>query len=289
MLTPLLALILSTAAPQSSADPCAGSIYASRIAASPPEEAARVLIQASQSAAPDDLACFQALAEDREAREDWLTKRPFQAARAAIALRRGDPREAIAILEPMVGHQHHTVSIAPDFHALLSRAYDAVGRYDEAEGQRRLALATAEAEPAFALTPEDLRDLPAREPAFGLLPLDAPNPEQDTLDLSSLSVTADARRYATVRLLPVDQDGVAAVRVEREVDCASRRGRAVEVILLRADGTALRREAVDDDREPYNALIMHRYSLVCAADPAERAEPADVVAALTLFRTRRAD
>jgi hypothetical protein len=285
MLSSIFYLMLAVAASQTP-DACAGTVFPDRLSASGAYEGAAVLIQAAQAADATRLACLHDLAAEAETRQDWMGKRPFQAARAAVALSGGDPSAAVSILEPMVGHLHHTVPIEPDLHALLSRAYEALGRYPEAEGQRRLAIAAMESQRPFALSEADIRDLHVLEPMFGLLPIDPPGAELNTLDLTSIRAAVGGRRYDTVLLFAEDQDGAAALRVARTVDCATRAGAIEEIQTLNPTGSVLSREGPEDPRESTNALIDHRRRLVCAIEPSAEREPADVAAALRLFRAR---
>jgi len=283
----MLALISGQAVPAEDAA-CSNPTYPARLAAASSREGSAFLIRASRGGDVQTLSCAEALAIKHGEDAPWMEQRDFKAARAAVALRRNDPAAAIALLEPMVGFLHHTVGIPADFHALLSEAYDKAGRYDEAEGQRRMALATMADEPPFALSADEIRNLPARDASFGLLPVSPPNPDQVFLDMGSIRIEGLARRYDTVLLLAQDENSAAAVRVQRRVDCQTRRGEVLKVIRLRADGSTLEEITPEDQREDFSAVISHRQQVICHADPSAESARTDVVAALTLFRARNA-
>ncbi|QTC87335.1 hypothetical protein [Brevundimonas pondensis] len=287
----MLALIGSQttdAGPPPAPEAVCAPAYITRVAAASYRDGATFLLQASRGGDPQTLRCIEALAVKQEADAPWIKRRGFRAARAAAAIRRNDPQNAVALLEPMVGPQHHTVSIPADFHALLSEAYEMAGRYDEAEGQRRMALAAMAQEPPFALSEDAMRGLPAREPFAGLLPISPPNPDQVFLDLSSVRIEGPVRLYDTVLLLPQDQEGAAAIRVQRRIDCQTRRGEALKILRQDASGATLEDITPEDPREDWNAVVTHRQRVICDADPGAKAGPADFVAALTLFRVRGA-
>lgn len=292
----LAALMLALASGQAAVSPATpapastalcSSVYITRVRASSEPNAAAFLLLASRGGEPRTLNCVEALAREQEQDAAWLEQRYFKAARAAVAIRRRDPHAAIALLEPMVGPQHHTVSIPADFHALLAEAYEMSGRYEEAEGQRRMALAAMALEPPFALSEDAIRRLPALEPFGGLLPISPPNPDQVFLDLSSVRIDGPVRLYDTVLLLPQDQEGAAAVRVQRRIDCQTRRGEALKILRQDASGATLEEVIPEDQREDFSAVISHRQRLICDADPGAQAPAADFVVALTLFRARR--
>lgn len=288
MLLAALMLVLVSGQAVPAEDVCASPLLSERLAASSSREGAAVLIRYSRGGDAQALACAAVLATKHQTDASWMEQRDFKAARAAIALRQDDPAAAIALLEPMVGFQHHTVGIPADFHALLSEAYDRVGRYDEAEGQRRMALAAMTDEPPFALSTEEIHDLTARDPSFGLLPVSPPNPDQVFLDTGSIRVEGPVRRYDTILLLAQDDNSAAAVRVHRRIDCQTRRGEVLKVIRLRANGEVLEETIPEDQREDFNAVISHRQRTICLADPGIESAEADMIAALTLFRTRAA-
>ncbi len=280
----LAALLLALTPTPSGGQDCPNDLMATRLAASSAAEGAAALIRYSERGDTAALACAEALAGQQAEAAPWLEQRYFTAARAALALRRHDPAAAIALLEPMVGFQHHTVPIPADFHALLSQAYEMAGRYDEAEGQRRMALAALNEAPPFALSETEVRDLSARVSSTGLLPLSPPNPELNALDLTSIRPEGDSRRYDTVLLMPQDVAGEAARRVQRRVDCATRRGEVLKIQRLAADGRVLEEITPDDPREETAAVVSHRRRLVCEADITVGA--ADLASALRLFRSQ---
>ena len=282
----MLALISGQAVPAGDAA-CSNPTYPARLAAASSREGSAFLVRASRGGDAQTLSCAEALAIKHGADAPWMEQRDFKAARAAVALRRNDPAAAIALLEPMVGFLHHTVGIPADFHALLSEAYDKAGRYDEAEGQRRMALAAMTDEPPFALSADEIGSLTARDPSFGLLPASPPNPDQVFLDMGSIRVEGPVRRYDTILLLAQEENGAAAVRVQRRIDCQTRRGEVLKVVRLRGDGATLEEVIPEDQREDFSAVISHRQRVICLAEPNAKAAEADVVAALTLFRARQ--
>ena len=286
MLLATLMLVLISGQAVPTEDVCANPLLSERLAASSSREGAAVLIRYSRGGDAQAQTCAAALATKHQTDAAWMDQRDFKAARAAIALRQDDPAAAIALLEPIVGFLHHTVSIPADFHALLSEAYDRAGRYDEAEGQRRMALAAMTDEPPFALSVDEIRSLPAREPSFGLLPVSPPNPDQVFLDTGSIRVEGPVRRYDTILLLAQEENSAAAVRVQRRIDCQTRRGEVLKVVRLRADGEELEEITPEDQREDFNAVISHRQRTICLADPGAEGVEADMIAALTLFRSR---
>lgn len=288
MLLATLMLVLVNGQAVPAEDVCANPLLYERLGASSRREGAAVLIRYSRGGDAQAQACAAALATKHQMDASWMEQRDFKAARAAIALRQDDPAAAIALLEPMVGFLHHTVSIPADFHALLSEAYDRAGRYDEAEGQRRMALAAMTDEPPFALSAEEIHDLTARDPSFGLLPVNPPNPDQVFLDMGSIRVEGPMRQYATILLLAQDDNSAAAVRVQRRIDCQTRRGEVLKVIRLRANGEVLEETIPEDQREDVNAVISHRQRTICLTEPGAEGAEADMIAALTLFRTRLA-
>ena len=284
MLLAALLLTLTSVTP----NPCPNDLMPNRLAASSAPEGAAALIRSSRGGDAAALACAEALAVQHGEAAPWLERRYFTAARAAIALRQDDPAAAIALLEPMVGFLHHTVGIPADFHALLSEAYAMAGRSDEAEGQRRMALAALADEPPFALSADEIRNLPARDPSFGVLPISPPNPDQVFLDLGSMRIEGPGRRYDTILLLAQDENNAAAVRVQRRIDCQTRRGEVLKIVRLRADGSTLEETIPEDRREDFSAVISHRQRVICLADPKAEGAEADLVAALILFRARSA-
>lgn len=288
MLLAALMLVLVSGQAVPAEDACPNPLLSERLAASSSREGAAVLIRYSRGGDAQTQACAAALATKHQTDASWMEQRDFKAARAAIALRQDDPAAAIALLEPMVGFLHHTVGIPADFHALLSEAYDKAGRYDEAEGQRRMALAALVDEPPFALSADEIRNLPARDPSFGLLPVSPPNPDQVFLDMGSIRAEGPVRRYDTILLLAQDENSAAAVRVQRRIDCQTRRGEVLKVVRLRADGETLEEIIPEDQREDFSAVISHRQRVICLAEPGAEVAEADVVAALTLFRARPA-
>lgn len=264
-------------------DTCSSASLPSRIAATSPREGAAALVRASLNGDADTLDCAAALAADQEAREEWLDRRYFTAARALIAQRQGDPHVAIALLEPLVAIQHHTVAIPSDFHALLSEAYRSVGRVNDAEGQRLLALAALESDPPFALTDADIRAMPAQSAPLDLLPTTPANPEPNLLELGSIRRDGAKRTYSTLLVFLQDEEGEAVRRVDRVVDCNSLRGEVVNITRLRADGAVIGNAPIDDPREDFNAALDHRRRLVCAA-PVGHGRPTPIDAAVRLFR-----
>lgn len=282
MLLAALLLALTLAPPVN--DACTNDLMPARLAASSASEGAAALIRYSRQGDAAAAACAETLAVRHAEAAPWLERRYFTAARATVAIRRNDPVAAIALLEPLAGFQHHTVPIPADFHALLSQAYGMAGSDDEAEGQRRMALAALGETPPFALSESEIRDLPARAPFTGLLPLGPPNPELNTLDLTSIRPEGDSRRYDTVLLMPQDVEGEAARRIQRRVDCVTRRGEVLKILRLAADGRVLEEITPDDPREETAAVISHRRRLVCEADVVTG--EADLASALRLFRSR---
>lgn len=286
----LAALMLALVSGQTALaeDVCPTPLLSERLTASSSREGAAVLIRYSRGGDAQAQACAAAQATKHQADASWMQQRDFKAALAAIALRQDDPAAAIALLEPMVGFLHHTVGIPADFHALLSEAYDKAGRYDEAEGQRRMALAALADEPPFALSADEIRNLPARDPSFGVLPVSPPNPDQIFLDLGSMRVEGPVRRYDTILLLAQDENNAAAVRVQRRIDCQARRGEVLKIVRLHADGSTLEETIPEDQREDFSAVISHRQRVICLAAPKTEGAEADLVAALILFRARSA-
>lgn len=282
----LAALLFALTSATSSEVSCPNDLMPARLAAASAPEGAAALIRSSRGGDAAALTCAQALAVQYGEAAPWLERRYFTAARAAVAIRQNDPAAAVALLEPMVGFQHHTVAIPADFHALLSEAYDKAGRYDEAEGQRRMALAAMTEAPPFALSEAEIRAMPARDPFTSLLPLNPPNPELNTLDLASIQADGHSRLYDTVLLAPQDKDGEAARRVQRRVDCQTRRGEVLKIIRLGPDGAVLEEIKPDDPREDTSAVVSHRRLLVCEADIASGHARADLASALSLFRSR---
>ena len=136
--------------------------------------------------------------------------------------------------------------------------------------------------------PADFHALPVRDTSFGLMPVSPPNPDQVFLDMGSIRIEGPARRYDSVLLLAQDEDGAAAVRVQRRIDCQTRRGEVLKIIRLSADGLTLEEITPEDQREDFSAVISHRQQVICHADPSAESARTDVVAALTLFRARKA-
>ena len=113
----MLALISSQttdAGPPPAPEAVCAPAYITRVAAASYRDGATFLLQASRGGDPQTLRCIEALAVKQEADAPWIERRGFRAARAAAAIRRNDPQNAVALLEPMVGPQHHTVSIPAD-------------------------------------------------------------------------------------------------------------------------------------------------------------------------------
>lgn len=130
------------------------------LTATGPTEGGAYLIQLVRDGDRTTALCAGRIAEKAAGELDGLDARYFTVAHAVALQHLGRPADAIVLMKPLVGFQHHTVSNPSDFHAVLSEAYAAAGRLPEAEGQRRLALASIESDPPFALTPDQIRDLP---------------------------------------------------------------------------------------------------------------------------------
>lgn len=264
MIGAVMVLALGLAAP----DPVCPASMSDRLTATSAAEGAAHLIRFTQGGDRDTALCAARMAEEAEARQDGLDARYFTVARAVALERLGRPAEAVALLEPLVGFQHHTVSIPSDFHAVLSQAYAALGRGPEAEGQRRLAVASLDSDPPFTLTPDQVRDLPEQGLALPVVAMAPANPQPNLLDLGSIRIEGAARTYRTL-LVFAPSDGPEAIRrIERRVDCDTLRGEIVAIERFDAAGAALPTEPLEDTREDFSASIDHRRRVVCAATPA---------------------
>ncbi|MFJ6024283.1 hypothetical protein ACIQC9_06775 [Brevundimonas sp. NPDC092305] len=247
--------------------PCPTGMSA-RLAGANPAEGAAHLIRFSQAGDSETARCAEQLAVSEANRHDGLDQRFFVVARAVALERLGRPADAVALMEPLVGFQHHTITIPADFHAVLSQAYAASGRLPEAEGQRRLAVAAIDADPPFAMTPEQIRDLPQQTLTIPVVAVAPANPEPNLLDLGSIRIEGETRTYQTLLVLPLSDAPEAIRRIERRVDCQTLRGELVSIERLNDEGDLLATEAPDDTREDFSASVDHRRRMVCAATPA---------------------
>jgi hypothetical protein len=190
------------------------------------------------------------------------------AARHAVqAIDAGFPAEAAGILETLVAPRHHMLSILPEWHRDLARAYVALGLFDGAEGQFRLALAAASDGEAGALG-EELEAFLAKAGAADALP-DTLGPNgAKYFDLHWVDRGSAAIDFATAFALPEDgADGVAFTTATYRADCLALKSHLLGGAAFSRTGEKLRSFGEGESARPANDLADHSLRMICRRDP----------------------
>lgn len=222
---------------------------------------------------------------------DSQTERDDGSARlAAQAIDAGHPAEAAGILETLVAPRHHMLTIRPDWHRDLARAYAALGLIDGAQGQYRLALADTAGDEGGALG-EELAVLIARSGRADLVP-DTLGPNgAKYFDLRWVDRGNETIDFGTAFVLPQDDaDGGAFTTATYRADCLTLKSQLLGGAAFSAAGKTLRTFGEGEAARPANDLADHSLRMICRRDPAlqvKRVPSIDGRTLLTSYRAQR--
>ena len=227
-----------------------------------PVAAARIVRERADQS--DDLEALERSVPDGASGDVWTD------ARAWILHRQGRHAEAAALLEPLARPRHHTLprwSIVNDH---LGDIYAAMGRAAAAEGQWRVALATASSPEGSGWDPAPVEAKLAAANAVGAVPVVPVVAYPDALylvDLAAIQRSEAGVRYETLELLFADEQGRAYRRVGREISCDGEpRIRNAWRLSYDAQGREIETPPVPDTWEPirYDEPWLHtERRLVC--------------------------
>ncbi|MGL3822907.1 hypothetical protein [Sphingopyxis sp. R3-92] len=209
---------------------------------------------------------------------------------AAQAIEGGHSAEAAGILETLVAPRHHMLMISSDWHRDLARAYVALGLMDGAQGQYRLALASAPSEEAGVLG-DELAALVARYGRKDVVP-DTLGPNgAKYFGLRWVDRGNGTIEFATVFLLPQDDpEGTAFTTATYRADCAAQKTQLLGGAAFSAAGKTLRSFGKGEAARPANDLADHSLKMMCRREPAlqvKRVPSIDGTALLTRYRAQR--
>lgn len=229
--------------------------------------------------APPSHACSQTERDDGSARL------------AAQALDAGHPAEAAGILETLVAPRHHMLTIWPDWHRDLARAYVALGLIDGAQGQYRLALADTAGDEGGALG-EELAVLIARAGRADVVP-DTLGPNgAKYFDLRWVDRGNGTIDFLTAFLLPQDDpDGAAFTTATYRADCDTQKTQLLGGATFSAAGKRLRSFGEGEAARPANDLADHSLRMICRREQLMQVKllpSIDGRALLTRYRAQRA-
>lgn len=210
---------------------------------------------------------------------------------AAQAADAGYPAEAAGILETLVAPRHHMLSILPEWHRDLGRAYVGLGLLDGAEGQYRLALAVAADGEAGALR-EELEALLAKAGSANAVP-DTLGPNgAKYFDLRWVDRGNDKIDFVTAFALPQDDaDGAAFTTAIHRADCLALTSQLLGGAAFSHSGKKIRLFGEGEAARPANDLADHSLRMICRRDPemeVKRLPAIDGRALTARYRAQRA-
>lgn len=201
---------------------------------------------------------------------------------AAQAIDTSYPAEAAGILETLVAPRHHMLSILPEWHRDLARAYVALGLLDGAEGQYRLALSGASDGEAGALAKE-LDALLAKAGTADAVP-DTLGPNgAKYFDLRWVDRGNDKIDFATAFALPQDDaDGAAYTTATYRADCLALKSQLLGGAAFSRTGETLHSFGEGEAARPGNDLADHSLRMICRRDPETRVKRLPAIDGRTL-------